>query len=217
MTLRLYHLLFIAILAGCGKASPAPVIVIPGQGIPKVAEVTMSLSEIQNAVSDLKIGSYPAMGFPWQKDFTDERRRLPWEKPRDLTAVSRSLGLYFSAHDKDKAVQSLVFFCGPDPIPVDSNVWFTGQLSCGLSFANRRRVTREEVIAKFGEPAVHGVDLTNGWRLVQAGTTVSNKSRTGNGVENLYYPTDGISFCLQHGLVISFDIREKVKKMEATQ
>lgn len=218
MTSWLFRLLLIVILAGCGKPGPNPVVVVPGQGIPKVAEVSMSLREIQDAVSDLGIRSYPRIGLPWQKDSIGERRRLPWEKPSHMTAVSSSLGLYFSAHDKDKPVQFLFFFSDPDPIALDSPVWFTGQLSCGISFANRRRVTREEVVTKFGEPSVNGVDLrTKLWPLLLAGTSVSDKSGTGNGVENLYYPSDGISFCLRHGLVIAFDIRQKVKRSDAAR
>lgn len=203
------------LLAGCGKPSAGPMIVVPGQGITKIAELGMSLSEIQDAVSDLKTRAYPETGFPWQKDIVGERRRLPWEKPSEYMAVSQSLGLCFSAPDKKKPVQALIFFTDPDPIPVNSNVWFTGQLSCGISFANRRRVSREEIVAKFGEASVHGVDLdSNLDPLLRDGVSVSNKSGTGNGVENLYYPTNGIWFCLQHDLVIAFDIRQKITKPE---
>jgi hypothetical protein len=176
----------------------------------------MSLSEIQDAVSDLKIQSYPKIGLPWQRDF-GERRRLPWENPDSIIAVSKSLGLYCAANDKTNPVQVLVFFSDPNPFVVDSNVWFTGQLSCGISFADRRRVTREEVVAKLGEPQVHGVELRTNWQRIQAGTSVSDKSASGNGVENLYYPTNGISFCLRHDLVISFSIQQKVRKSDSAQ
>jgi hypothetical protein len=203
------------LLIGCGKPSTGSVTVVPGQGIPKVAEVTMSLSEIQDAVGDLNTRTYPETGLPWQKDVIGERRRLPWERPHHFTAVSQSLGLYCSARDRDTPVQSLVFFSDPDPIAVKSNVWFTGELSCGISFANRRRVTRKEIVEKFGEASVQGVELrTNLWPLLQAGTSVSDKSGTGNGVEDLYYPSDGISFCLRHDFVISFHVRQKIRKEE---
>ena len=52
------------------------------------------------------------------------------------------------------------------------------------------------------------------YQLIDAGTNLSAKSSTGNGVENLFYPTNGISFCLKDDLVISFRIRQKVKNME---
>src|SRR4030095_2956289 len=123
MMSALHWLVFIVILAGCGKPRPNPVVVVPGLGIPKVAEVSMSVSEIQAAVGDLDVRSYPKVGLPWLR-----ARRLPWEKPDSITAVSSSLGLYLGAQAKDKPVQSLMFFSDPDRIAVDSNVWFTGEL-----------------------------------------------------------------------------------------
>jgi len=215
MTGRICHFLVLVTFVGCAERhrDPGSLVVIPGQGIPKIAELGMTLAEIQKAAGDLQMQPYPESGLPWTKNSIGDRRRLFWEKPLHVTGVSRSLGLAVSEHNDDKPVRILIFFSDPDPFMVDSNTWFTGRLSNGISFANRQRVTRAEVTAVFGEPAVHRVDLgKEEYRLVQEGTSVSAKSSNSNGVENLFYPTNGIGFCLRHDLVISFSVREKVQR-----
>ena len=215
MKSRFYPVILLVVLAGCTqpRRNPGDVIVIPGRGIPKVAELTMSLAELRKTVDDLKVEAYPALGLPGQRNVFGDRLRLPGERPEHYTAVSRSLGLSFSTYNERKPVQLLTFFSDPAPFCVDSNTWFTGQLSCGLSFKDRRRVGRAEVVAVFGEPSSHQ-PATNreAWRIVEHGTSLA--VRGSNGVENLWYPTNGISFCLRDDTVISFDIRQVVKQSE---
>lgn len=206
----------VLLLAGCGGKTPDPstMVVVPGHGISNVAEITMSLNDIGDHVGDLEIEPSPKAGFPWQKDIFGRRRRLPWERPFHYKAVSSSLGLALSSYSKDKPVQMLNFYCEPHPI-IGSNTFFTGRISGGLSFANGRKVTRSEVVAIFGEPLLSEDDSPNASRQTQIGVSVSIKSSTGNGVESLFYPTNGIDFTLQHDVVTSFQIRPKIQPLQS--
>lgn len=211
MKAAIHWLIPISLLVGCSDQTDksGPLTVLAGQGIPGVATVDLSLRQIQATVDDLTIEANPAAGLPWQKNSIGGRPRLPWEKPDYFTAVSRSLGMYLCSNREDSPVQQLWFFSDPKTFKVDSS-WFTGNL-CGptgrISFADRRRVSRQEVIAVFGEPMLRqAVYDTNAVQLVNEGTSLGIIHSNGN--ENLFYPTNGISFSLRQGLVTSFLVRK---------
>jgi hypothetical protein len=170
----------------------------------------MSLNGIRDQVGDLEVQTYPKSGFPWQKDNVGQRRRFPWEKPSEFTAVSSSLGMAFASSTKDKPVSALMFYCEPHPI-VGSNTVFRGRISGGLSFADRRKVTRSEVVAVFGEPSTNEANLPRAMRLTQAGVSVSSRSETDKGVEYLFYASNGIQFVLEQDVVTVIRILPKVQ------
>ena len=221
MRSRFYPVILLVALAGCTEQKPSTgnLIVIPGRGIPKVAEVTMSLAEIRRTVRDLKVTTSPPVGFPWRKDSILDPRRLPWQKPEHIHAESRSLGLSINVCGEHDPVKSLVFFSDPLPFSNASNACFTGQLACGISFGDHRTVSRAEVVAAFGEPSSHVPGLFEGLeearRLIESGVSLSAGSS--NQSENMWFPSNGIAFFLSSNKVYAFQISAKVKQLEPSK
>ena len=227
------------ILVGCSREPvvPKPFIVEPGVGIPGIVELGMPVDQVRGLVRGEPVEYYPKIRYPWQVadyDYEDphffqaraSHTRTPTEKPTDVQVQIPHLGLVFYTKSDTDPIRSITFWSGPNPMPVNSNTWFTGQLSCGISFEERRRVPRDEVVAHFGEPTERfddsDVKTSEDQRelffaidaQIKQGKAVSK--RHSNGVEHLHYPTNGIMFILRDDKVLTFTIKEKVEQDEST-
>jgi hypothetical protein len=233
---RSFHVMAVAlVVSGCswGPTPPSPLIAEPGVGVPGLVELGMSVDQVRIRVRGEGVRYRPTIRYPWQiADYDYEKphffqarashTRKLGEKPTDVQVAVPHLGLTCSAGSVKDPIRSITFWSHQRP--GNSNVWFTGRLPCGLSFADRRRVSRDEVVRHFGEPTHHlndeGVRTSEDqqklliaiFALLNKGETVSK--RHSNGVEHLHYPTSGIMFILQQDTVLTFDITEKVEAPE---
>jgi hypothetical protein len=212
---------------------PASIVVHPGVGIPGVAAIGMTVDEVVARVPDAQVRYAPEVRYPWQVvahsySTTPHRfqaqsstTRWPWEKPSNVCVEVPSLGVSFDTRSHAEPIDTMRFWSHFDPSwpIIGSNTWFCGSLSCGISFAGRRRVPRHEVVHHFGEPMVCvSTDAATSEEarridarvkgLLGLGTSVATTGR--NGVENLHYPTNGIYVTLEGGYVISFGITSPV-------
>jgi hypothetical protein len=216
------------------ETSLPSIVVEPGVGIPGLVELGMNVDQVRRRVRRAHVEYYPKIRYPWQiEDYNYEEphffqarasdTRKPGEKPTDVQVDIPAFGLVFYTKSDSDPIRSITFWSNPKPILINSNTWFTGKLSCGLSFADRRRVPRHEVIQHFGEPERHIVDdsttseqvreaIAAEQALLKQGQSFSFSKKHGNGVEHLQYPTNGIMFILQDDKVLAFTIKERVEQ-----
>jgi len=221
------------VVVGCSREvkPPSPLVVVPGVGIPGFVEIGMTVDQVRRRVKGAQIKYYPEIRYPWQVkqyDFSEPtffqasstHTRRFWERPSDVGVEMPDIGLSFYTNSDNDPIRSITFWTLLWT-PVNWRTCFSGELSCGLSFANGRCIRRAEIVGVFGEPTECLTDtevMTSDdqrariFRLItllKNGKTVSE--RFSNGVEHLHYPTNGIEFVLQSDRVGTFTIKERVE------
>ena len=183
-------------------------VIVPGVGISNVVALGMTRTEIQRTTRDLVIQRLPKVRMPWVDVSPEGLSRLPWQKPERYWARVPSLGAVFDGAWGEVSVGSYIKF----RVSAQTNATerdakrFCGTLSCGLSFADGKNVTREDVTRFFGEPTEYlQTTVTDGTpphmgSCMKSGTSFSLKASKSN-IEFLYYPAQGIQFLVEEDFV----------------
>ena len=164
----------------------------------------MTPAQVERTTGGVVIETRPPIGVPWANN-----TRLPWQKPHDYSVRIPALGVSTWGFNPSRPVGKLDIDVDSDFLtyPQDPH-WqrFKGALSCGISFAANKGVTRHDIVNAFGEPAII-LDSTNQrsevlTNLVAAQRTARSVSALSDaGAESLYYWKDGIIFALKSNAV----------------
>jgi len=184
--------LITASILGCAtprRTDTSGLAITPGVGISNLLTVGMTRSQTKKASPDTVIMYRP-----------DDRKRC--EEPKSWAFYIPALGAshtgLFSMADP---VGNITFRVSANTNATETI--FRGSLSCGISFGAGRRVTREDVIKKFGEPQEH-LDAVQGDGSSKAASYFGSKTSYAlicqNG-EMLYYGASGIQFSLRDNAV----------------
>ena len=223
-------------VAGCSRVvnPPSPLVVEPGVGIPGFVEIGMTADQVRRKVKEAQVSYYTKIRWPWQvKDYDfgspspprffqarETSTRSFWQKPEYVEVAIPHLGLSFCTDSDTGPIRSITFWTLLWT-PANWKTWFSGELSCGLSFANGRCIRRDEVVSIFGEPTdcltygeVRTPETLQAHRFRKAALLKHGKAvseRYSNEGESLHYPTNGIEFSLKSDKVCTFTIKERVE------
>jgi len=234
---KLIHIAVVTLaVAGCSREvnPPSPLVVVPGVGIPGYVEIGMTVDQVRRKVKGAQVEYYPEIRWPWQvKDYDfgspspprffqarETSTRSFWQKPEYVEVAIPHLGLSFFTDSDTDPIRSITFWTLLWT-PVNWKTWFSGELTCGLSFANGRCIRRDEVVAIFGEPTdyltygeVRTSEALQAFRVREADLLKHGKAvsvRFSGKAERLHYPTNGIEFSLHSDKVGTFTIKERVE------
>ncbi len=186
---------------GCQKAPTitdnSVIVVQPGLGVSNICELGMSFSQIQKATGDAtKHGIYDG-SWSWKRLSSPGRGEF---------VLVPSLGA-IAATGNDEPVSLVEFYVQPHKekliLSLEVSKPFRGSVGARISFKDAA-VSNQQVEAIFG---ITSRVVTNA-----AEALVFRRKRQafvhgrGNGVEELWYPTEGVSFVLKSNVVTSFQI-----------
>ena len=200
-------LLLLGIVSVCGCATNEPSVnydIVPGEGIAHIAALGMHAQDVAKNTGNGVVATITGESGLW--------------------ATVPSLGIFWHDEDTRDGITRLTFILDAsaydNSCPLSRLHRFRGTLSGVVSLSKPGSLTRDKVVAIFGEPA-HAFDIsaptTNDVIRVLAthDATVrkceSASLLTATDIEVLSYPCQGIWFYLRNNIVLTLEVTKRVE------